>query len=251
MLVGVAASVVPTLGGLDVHSLQGLWLPFVLLNVGCGLRVVGQVLTDFTQTAFPVAGVSGLLEVTGLALWGLHLWAIMDGGVPVETQAGPRSLEPGESIRGCHRVGAILDLYPHLLPVFVAHGFKPLENPFLRRILARFTTVSQACLRLDVDEAHLLRALNLATPGRGVEMLSLSILDRDTVGLEGPVSRLPDEPVLLRRELPGNGPMARGLGHGQRVLNADAVPGRDVEQGDLPGVVPAAACARPRAASRP
>ena len=33
--------------------------------------------TDFTPLAFPVAGVSGLLEVTALAIWGLHLVRLM------------------------------------------------------------------------------------------------------------------------------------------------------------------------------
>jgi hypothetical protein len=79
MIVGVAARVVPALNGIDVRRLSGLWGPFILLNLGCALRVIAQTSTDFTPWAFPLAGVSGVLEVLGLALWGAHLWAVMAG----------------------------------------------------------------------------------------------------------------------------------------------------------------------------
>ncbi len=79
MIVGVAAKVVPTLNGIAWQRLSALWGPFVLINLGCSLRVFGQTATDFVPWAFSVAGLSGLLEVTGLALWGGHLWMIMSG----------------------------------------------------------------------------------------------------------------------------------------------------------------------------
>jgi hypothetical protein len=79
MIVGMAARVVPTLNGVEIRRLTPLWGPFLLLNLGCALRVVAQTLTDYTPHAFPVAAISGLLEVTGLALWGVHLWAVMAG----------------------------------------------------------------------------------------------------------------------------------------------------------------------------
>jgi hypothetical protein len=92
MIVGVAARVVPVLNGVDGHRLTRLWGPFLLLNAGCALRVVAQTLTDFTPLAFPVAGVSGLLEVTGLALWGGHLWAVMAGRARTALPKPMRSL---------------------------------------------------------------------------------------------------------------------------------------------------------------
>jgi hypothetical protein len=70
MIVGVAARVVPTLNGVDIRRLTPLRGPFLLLNAGCTLRDVAQTLTNFTPSAFPVAGVSGLLEFAGLAWWG-------------------------------------------------------------------------------------------------------------------------------------------------------------------------------------
>lgn len=77
MILGVAAKFVPIFTGVDGRTLTPLWAPFLLLNTGCALRVTFQTLTDFTPLAFPVAGVSGLLEVTALAIWGLHLVRLM------------------------------------------------------------------------------------------------------------------------------------------------------------------------------
>src|SRR5262249_28313729 len=134
MIVGVAAKVVPTLNGVPARSLPALWVPFILLNVGCALRVVGQTLTDVVPAAFPVTGVSGVLEVTGLAVWGAHLWRVMATRKRVprgqtladdEPIAGPVTAE--------HRVGAVLERRPELLPTFLAFGFRPLANPLLRR----------------------------------------------------------------------------------------------------------------------
>src|SRR5262249_34355355 len=104
MIVGVAAPVVPTLNGVDVRRLTSLWGPFLLLNAGCALRVVAQTLTDFTPHAFPVAGFSGLLEVTGLAAWGVHLWAVMAGRARYRLPATV-SYVPGSPIEAGHTVG--------------------------------------------------------------------------------------------------------------------------------------------------
>lgn len=79
MIVGVAAKVVPALRGADPRALPRLWVPFVLINLGCGLRVIGQTATDFADWVFPLAGVSGVLEVAGLAVWGFHLARLMLG----------------------------------------------------------------------------------------------------------------------------------------------------------------------------
>lgn len=79
MIMGVAARMVPEFEGIRPHTLGRLWTPFLLVNTGCAIRVVSQTLTDFTGSAFAVAGVSGLLELTGLAVWGVHLWQLMRG----------------------------------------------------------------------------------------------------------------------------------------------------------------------------
>lgn len=77
MIVGVAAKIVPALNGFDVHRLNSLWIPYLLLLSGCTIRVVGQTATDFTALAFPITGISGVLELSSLAIWGVHLLRIM------------------------------------------------------------------------------------------------------------------------------------------------------------------------------
>jgi uncharacterized protein involved in response to NO len=80
MIMGFAAKVVPTLNGVNPRSLTKLRGPFVLINIGCCLRVTLQTLTDWNPHAFSFVGISGVLEVTALAWWGIGLIRIMRGG---------------------------------------------------------------------------------------------------------------------------------------------------------------------------
>jgi hypothetical protein len=187
MIVGVAAKLVPTLGGVDLRTLSQLWGPFLLLNAGCALRVVSQTLTDLTASSFPFAGVSGVLEVTGLALWGVHLWRIMSRGPTTATE----TVDPAEPIQASHRVGDVLDRYPDLLSTFVAFGFAPLTNPLLRKTVARMVTIATACRSQNVDPEKLLAALNIARARLQGQRLALNVLSgslpaADEVPEEGP-----------------------------------------------------------------
>jgi hypothetical protein len=157
-IVGVASRIVPTLNGVAPRSLPGLWAPFLLLNAGCAVRVAGQVATDLTSWAFPVAGVSGVLEVAGLALWGGHLWAVMAGRYTNRERPDP--LDLAVAITPDQIVGNLLNQSPGLLPVFLRHGFTPLRNPLLRATLARHVSLSRACALLGVDVQGLVAALN-------------------------------------------------------------------------------------------
>lgn len=162
MILGVSAKVVPTLAGADAAKLTALWPTYVLVNTGCAMRVFFQILTDLPsmkEFAYPVAGISGVLEVTGIALWGAHLWSVMNGRHAAEPQAAP---DPAKVLRieESMKVATVLDLFPATLGVFVAHGFDLLENPFLRKTLARNVSVKQAAGIKGVDLAKLLEALN-------------------------------------------------------------------------------------------
>jgi hypothetical protein len=167
MIVGVAARIVPTLNGVEISRLSALWAPFALLNGGCAMRVVAQTCTDFTPRGFPAAGVSGVLEVTGLALWGIHLWSIMAGRSRLQSVAlrAEKTYQPGSPITAEHRVGALLDAHPELFETFVRLGFRPLANPLLRRTLARGVSVGGACRQLGVDTAEVLAELNRVVAG--------------------------------------------------------------------------------------
>lgn len=167
MIVGVAGKVVPTLNGVDVHRLGGLWGPFLLINLGCALRVTGQTLTDFTSSAFPFAGVSGLLEVTGLGLWSAHLIAVMTGRARLKAAEEAVPFEAGGRIEAHHRVGAVLDAHPELLETFVGLGFTSLANPLLRATVAQRVRIDQACRLTGAEVTTVVQALNASRkPGR-------------------------------------------------------------------------------------
>jgi hypothetical protein len=157
MIMGVAAKVVPTLGGIAPRSLPALWAPFILINTGCAMRVGFQTLTDFNEAAFPYAGMSGLLEVTALTLWGVHLWRLMNSGAAAEAS---EPLMPGAVITGRHTVGRVLDVYPQLLPVLIELGFTPLRNPVLRATVARTVRLEAAARMQGMDGDELVAVLN-------------------------------------------------------------------------------------------
>jgi NnrS protein/uncharacterized protein DUF1858 len=163
MIVGVAAKVVPNLNGINARDLTSLWAPFVLINSGCALRVTGQILTDFTSAAYPFAGVSGVLEVSGLALWGTHLWLVMAGRARVRqsTEPTPQTVPlDHRDILASDTPGNVLARFPELLTVFAAHGFSALANPQLRATLGRVITIEQACRRMNVNTEEFLATLN-------------------------------------------------------------------------------------------
>lgn len=162
MIMGFAAKVVPTLNGLDPRALTPLWGPFILVNAGCFLRVSLQTLTDWNPAFFSFVGVSGVLEVAGLAWWGAGLAQIMLGSPEAlaEQTTAPKPL----MIAADHKVADVLNWFPETLPVFESFGFTLLRNPLLRRTLARQVSLAQASSVRKVELATLLYALNSAIP---------------------------------------------------------------------------------------
>ncbi len=171
MIVGMGAKVVPTLRGIEASGLPRLWLPFVLLNLGCAMRVVFQIGTDWHPAFFKLVGFSGLLEWTALLLWSLHLAAIMLNRGRYrqsdEVNWGPRPT----TINAEHRVAAVLHWYPELEPVFVTYGFDLIRVPFLRRTLARQVTLQQVCRMKNVPLESFLNVLNASRTGLPLTIL--------------------------------------------------------------------------------
>jgi hypothetical protein len=162
-ILGMAAKVVPTLKGVDLRNLSGLWLPFVLVNVGCAMRVGFQVMTDLWGQAYPIAGVSGILEVTGIAIWGVHLWRIMNRSEEVLAMRSSNA-----PITQDEMIASIVDRYPETLPILLDKGFTPLENPMLRKTLARTVSLRAAARIKDLDPDDLVEELNEAAAGKTV-----------------------------------------------------------------------------------
>jgi hypothetical protein len=128
-----------------------------------------------------------LLEVTGLAIWGMHLWRIMHNGATLEKAnlTFERSLRPTAPITAQERVGDVLEHHPYLLNTFLSFGFHPLSNPWLRRTLARSVTLEQACRLLSVDIQELLKALNTGREKLIPKTFSLPVLEFDSHGHGG------------------------------------------------------------------
>jgi hypothetical protein len=99
-----------------------------------------------------------LLEVTGIGIWGVHLWRIMAGWRLAEREA----LERPSRITAEHRIGHIVEWFPQTLPVLLAKGFTPLANPIARRTIARAVSVRQAAAHHGLDVESLVLELNEA-----------------------------------------------------------------------------------------
>lgn len=166
MIMGFAAKVVPTLNGVDPRGLSSLRGPFLLVNVGCSLRVGLQTLTDWSAGLYPLLGISGTLEVAGLAWWGLGLVLIIargrrGAGAP-DRPAGPRP----DRIEAHHRVAEVLDWFPETEAVFLDRGFTAIRQPMLRRTVARQITLARAASLRGVPLDEWLAALNRAIVAR-------------------------------------------------------------------------------------
>ena len=135
-----------------------------------------QTLTDWSPRFYPVIGISGTLEVVGLAWWGGGLLRIMCRGQhqseESETQLMlmmvPLRIEPS------HRVSDVLAWFPATEPVFMHHGFTMLKSPLMRRTVARGVTIAQAAAFRGVGLERLLDSLNAAIHAQvGPEPFSL------------------------------------------------------------------------------
>jgi hypothetical protein len=166
MIMGMAAKVVPTLNGINPPPLSGLRGPFLLVNLGCALRVSTQILTDWSGALYPALGLSGTLEVAGLAWWGIGLVRIIRDGARGASSEAPRAVgcRPGRIEPG-HRVADVIDWYPEVEPVLLHYGFAALKQPLLRRTIARQVTLAQAATLGGVVAAELVAALNDAIAG--------------------------------------------------------------------------------------
>ena len=133
----------------------------MLLNAGNLTRVVSQPLADFVGGSFFVTmGVSGFVEVAGLALFGYNLWRTMDA---VE---GPVSVDFDVPITPRTLVAVALRRAPDAVEILAAYGFTQLRNPVARRMLARAVTLEQAAHVKGLAVEEIVARLAAARPGR-------------------------------------------------------------------------------------
>lgn len=90
MIVGMASRIVPRLRGIDGPNLPPLNAVFLLLNLGCFLRVAVQPLTEFSAVFYPFVTASGMIELAALAIWAAEMVRILrrtDPGSPAAAHA--------------------------------------------------------------------------------------------------------------------------------------------------------------------
>jgi hypothetical protein len=114
---------------------------------------------------YPLLGVSGTLEVAGLAWWGSGLVLMIHRGRHAACDAPPPAGGRPARIEGRHLVAEVLDWFPEAESVLVRHGFLAIRQPLLRRSLARRVTIAQAAALRGIAAATLLDALNAAVAG--------------------------------------------------------------------------------------
>lgn len=148
VMVGMASRIVPIFRGVPIYSARLRDLSFWLLAAGNLMRVLFQSLSAVGGPIWlRLSGVSGVLELTALLMFGVNLWKTLGTETPEEVAAA--GWRP--PIASDTKVGELLLAYPGLLPTFVANGFTALANPVLRRTLARGVSVAQACRMHGVD----------------------------------------------------------------------------------------------------
>ncbi len=160
MIVGVSSKIVPVLCGLSPAQVGTLRVTFWLINIGNGMRVAFQILTDSYPWAYPVMAASAWIEVTGLAIWAVDLWMAMSRRPAPGLACGDVSLTLAS------RVGDVAAAYPETIPVFLRFGFSMITNPLMRQTVARSVTLEQVCRLRHVDSQQLLAALRGAVTPR-------------------------------------------------------------------------------------
>jgi uncharacterized protein involved in response to NO len=155
IMVGMASRIVPIFRGVELYSKRFLEATFWLLAVGNLIRVLFQSLSGwFGPPMLRIAGVSGILELAGLLLFGINLWKTLN-----REATGEPDRKGVPAVAAGTRVGDLLAAYPGLLPVFVNQGFSALSNPVLRRTVARQVSVGEACRMHGVDLDRFLEKL--------------------------------------------------------------------------------------------
>ena len=99
MIMAMAARITAMHAGVAPPNRASLMGPFVLINLGCALRVSLQTLTDWHIIFFALVGISGVLEVAALAWWGGHVTRLIFRARTLDaTQSEPaKSMGPPQS----------------------------------------------------------------------------------------------------------------------------------------------------------
>ena len=158
MMIGYASKMVPTFRGVAIYNIRLSEWTFLLLNTGIFLRVFAQTMIPFWPTpCYPIAGISGWVEVTALGMFAYNLWNTIN--LKEEMRAAERVKRLSSATKDTI-VYDVIESCPDTLEVFLSFGFSQLANPTARRTMGKVVTIEAACNFKSVDLNKLLDALN-------------------------------------------------------------------------------------------
>ncbi|MFQ5963145.1 MAG: DUF1858 domain-containing protein [Candidatus Scalinduaceae bacterium] len=157
MIIGYASKMVPTFKGINMYSIRLSDITFVLINLGCFLRVFSQIMIGLSgDFYYSLIGFSGWIELAAIGLFGYNIWKTMN---TVEEDI-EKPKEKLSEITKDTNVYDVVNQYPETLDVFLEYGFKQLSNPVARKTVAKMFTIQQATKIHPVEIDSLLKALN-------------------------------------------------------------------------------------------
>ncbi|MBI2954844.1 MAG: NnrS family protein [Chloroflexi bacterium] len=103
MILGMASRLVPVFAGDKLHSSRLLNATFILVNAGNVMRVLSEPLArEFGGVFFVTMGISGFIQLAGLALFGYNIWQTMrliELVAPKEAATSSKADDSGHSPR--------------------------------------------------------------------------------------------------------------------------------------------------------
>jgi hypothetical protein len=162
LIFGFASRIIPISQGIKLHSYTLLTKIFILINVGCAIRVIFQPVAVHTgsTSAFMLMGISGFIECLAILLFGINIWKTINEG-----KQGTEDDEVHDEIAAVTastNVYQLIKQHPQTIDVLVSKGFTQLKNPILRNTLTRAINIGQAIKINHTDLDQLLKELNKA-----------------------------------------------------------------------------------------
>ncbi|MBU6390946.1 MAG: DUF1858 domain-containing protein [Planctomycetota bacterium] len=159
MIIGYASKMIPTFKGINMHSIKLSNITFILLNMGCFLRVFSQILvgtSGWKPLFYATLGTSGWFELAALGIFGYNLWKTMNTAQESKPSASKKLTEVTKDTK----VFDIVDQYPETLQIFLDFGFSQMANPVMRNTMGRVASIDMATKMHNVDMDKFLKALN-------------------------------------------------------------------------------------------
>jgi len=159
MIIGYASKMIPTFKGINMHSIKLSNITFILLNMGCFLRVFSQILVGTSggkPLFYATLGTSGWFELAALGIFGYNLWKTMNTTQESKLPASKKLTEVTKDTK----VFDIVDQYPETLQIFLDFGFSQMANPVMRNTMGRVASIDMATKMHNVDMDKFLKALN-------------------------------------------------------------------------------------------